>query len=287
MSDDRGKRGLRLNGRTDAELDAMATASTAELSAQGFFFDNVNPVEVAERLARMLRAARGGGKTDSGAVMVTARAWAQPQGHADIAPSRFDRIEGDGYLTLDAPWLVPALLRSVPEISGRILEPAAGRGHISLELRRAGFDVVSRDIRRYLVPLVDGIGVGDIRELESLAGFDWAVTNLPYRNLTELTAHLTRLGARDRCGVALLVRAEWLIPKARHHLVHEHPHFAGAVMLTARPRWVERGDGDSSPRHNFAWAVWSGTQRVGHPWLRFAGKPERKLMQPTLFEERT
>jgi hypothetical protein len=219
--------------------------------------------------------------------MVTARAWAQPRGHADIAPSRYDRIEADGYLTVDAPWLVPALLRSVPEISGRILEPAAGRGHISLELRRAGLDVVSRDIRSYLAPLVDGIGIGDIRELESLAGFDWVVTNLPYRDLTELTAHLTRLAARDRCGVALLVRAEWLIPKARRRLVHEHPHFAGAVMLTARPRWVERGDDDASPRHNFAWAVWSGTPRVVDPWLRFVGKPERKPVQLAFFEEGT
>jgi hypothetical protein len=219
--------------------------------------------------------------------MVTARAWARPQGHADIAPSRYDRIEGDGYLTLDAPWVVPALLRSVPEISGLILEPAAGRGHISLELRRAGLHVVSRDIHRYLVPLVDDLGVGDIREIESLVGFDWVVTNLPYRDLTELTAHLTRLGARDGCGVALLVRAEWLIPKARRPFVHEHPHFAGAVMLTARPRWVERGDDDASPRHNFAWAVWSGTPRVGDPWLRFAGKPERKPTQFALFEEGT
>jgi hypothetical protein len=175
--------------------------------------------------------------------------WTAPQGHADIAPSQFGRIENDGYLTIDAHWIIPALLRSVP-IEGRVLEPSAGRGHISLELRRAGLDVVSRDIRRYLVPLVDGIGVGDIRELESLAGFDWVVTNLPYRDLTELTAHLTRLGARDGCGVALLVRAEWLFPKARRRLVHEHPHFAGAVMLTARPRWFERGDNDAGPRHN-------------------------------------
>ena len=97
---------------------------------------------------------------------MTARAWVQPQGRADIAPSRYNRIEGDGYLTLDAPWVVPALFRSVPEISGRILEPAAGRGHISLELRRAGFDVVSRDMRRYLTPLVDDIGHGEIRELD-------------------------------------------------------------------------------------------------------------------------
>jgi hypothetical protein len=53
-----------------------------------------------------------------------ARIWTPPKGGADIAPSRFERIEGDGHLTLDAPWVVPALLRSVP-IVGRVLEPAA------------------------------------------------------------------------------------------------------------------------------------------------------------------
>ena len=219
--------------------------------------------------------------------MAKALAWTPPIGHADIAPSRHERIEYDGYLTIDAPWIVPALLDRVPAITGRILEPAAGRGHLSLELQRAGLDVASFDLHRYADPLVQDIEIGDIRGLTTLKGFAWVVTNLPYRDLTELTAHLTRLGARDRCGVALLVRAEWLIPKARRRLVHEHPHFAGAVMLTARPRWVERGDDDASPRHNFAWAVWSGTPRVGDPWLRFVGKPERKPMQLALIEEGT
>ena len=54
-----------------------------------------------------------------------ARTWTPPQGRADIAPSRYERIEGDGYLTIDAHWVVPALLRSAP-IEGRVLEPAAG-----------------------------------------------------------------------------------------------------------------------------------------------------------------
>ena len=65
------------------------------------------------------------GSLPSGEATGEARAWTPPQGHADIAPTRYERIEGDGYLTLDAPWLVPALLRSAP-IAGRVLEPAAG-----------------------------------------------------------------------------------------------------------------------------------------------------------------
>ena len=149
------------------------------------------------------------------------------------------RHEGDGYLTIDAPWVVPALLRSVL-IEGRVLEPAAGRGHLSLELRRAGFEVMSFDSRRYENPLVPDIEQGDIRRLTTLAGFAWVVTNLPYEHLEELATHLIDLGARSQCAVALLVRAEWIVAKARRALVHEHPRFAGTVMLTARPRWVPK-----------------------------------------------
>ena len=57
MSDDRRKPGFRLEARTDAEIEATASASVAELSAQGSFF-STNLVEVAERLDRMLCAAR-------------------------------------------------------------------------------------------------------------------------------------------------------------------------------------------------------------------------------------
>jgi hypothetical protein len=146
--------------------------------------------------------------------MTNALAYTPPIGHADIAPSRFERIEGDGYFTLDSDWIVPALLGAMP-IKGRVREPTAGPGHISLELKRAGIIVESFDIRAYENPLVPDIGQGDIRNLESLAGFSWAVTNLPFGDLEELAEILVRLGTRVRCGVALLVRAEW-IAKARH-----------------------------------------------------------------------
>jgi hypothetical protein len=135
-------------------------------------------------------------------------------------------------------------------IAGRIREPAAGREHLSRELPRAGLEVVSFDLRRYVNPLFDDIGIGDIRELTTLEGF--VVTNLPYGDREELATHLIGLGVRDHCGVALLVRAEWIVPKARRSLVHEHTHFAGIVMLTARPRWVERTQDNASPRHNFS-----------------------------------
>jgi hypothetical protein len=98
--------------------------------------------------------------------------------NADIPPSRYERIDGDGYLTLDAYWVIPALLRSVA-IEGRVLEPAAECGHLSLELRRAGLDVAPFDLNRYADPLAHDIGIGDIGRLATLA-VTWVVTNLPY-----------------------------------------------------------------------------------------------------------
>ena len=93
-----------------------------------------------------------------------------------------------------------------------------------------------------------------------------------YGDLEELATHLIGLGVRDHCGVALLLRVEWIVPQ-------------GAPQTGARTpalRW--RGDGDgkaalggaaqdsASPRHNFAWGVWGATPHVGDPWLRFAGR---------------
>jgi hypothetical protein len=55
--------------------------------------------------------------------------------HGGIAPTRFDLLSNDAYFTIDAPWIVPALLAKV-RIVGPVLEPAAGVGHLVRELRR-------------------------------------------------------------------------------------------------------------------------------------------------------
>jgi hypothetical protein len=68
-------------------------------------------------------------------------------------------------------------------------------------------------------------------------------------------------------------------PEGRRNLIHLHPWFAGVVMLTARPRWVPREQDRASPRHNFAWVVWSAEPREGDPWLRFAGNENNRRMQ--------
>jgi hypothetical protein len=192
-----------------------------------------------------------------------------------IAPSRFDRLANDNYFTLDAPWLTPALLSRVA-IEGPVLEPAAGVGHMVVELRRHGLEVVAGDLHAYEDPLVLDIAVCDLRQIDSLFDFKWLVTNLPYREQDEFSAHLVKLGVRDGCSVALLTRAEWIVARARRKLVHEHPNFAGVVHLTSRPKWTETHI--ASPRHNFLWCVWEADPPGVDPWIRFAdrkGAPSR------------
>ena len=158
--------------------------------------------------------------------------------HGGIAPTRWSCAANDSYFTLDAPWIIPALLSKV-RIVGPVLEPAAGVGHLVPELRRGyGFEVIASDLHAYASPLVPDIEVRDIWAIDSLRGFGFVVTNLPYQDQDKLGAHLVALGARDGCGVALLTRAEWIVARRRRNLVHEHPNFAGVLHLTSRAALV-------------------------------------------------
>ena len=102
----------------------------------------------------------------------------------------------------------------------------------------------------------------------------------PYGDLEGLAEILVRLGTRDRCGVALLVRAEWPIAKARHNLIHRHPWFHGLVMLTSRPRWVPREQETASPRHNFAWVIWARNRAKGMHGSDGRGRPAKSRRTP-------
>ena len=102
------------------------------------------------------------------AISDAARSVAQ---HGGIAPTRWDRTAIDAYFTLDAPWLIPALLSKV-KIVGPVLEPAAGVGHMVRELRRGhGLEVIASDLCAYEGPLVPDIEIQDIRAIELAAGF--------------------------------------------------------------------------------------------------------------------
>ena len=77
--------------------------------------------------------------------------------HGGIAPTRWNRLENDSYFTIEATWIIPALLSKV-KIAGPVLEPAAGVGHMVRELRRGhGLEVIASDLHAYEDPLVPDI----------------------------------------------------------------------------------------------------------------------------------
>ena len=210
--------------------------------------------------------------------------------HGGIAPTRSDRLENDHYFTIEADWIIPALLSKV-KIVGPVLEPAAGVGHMVRELRGHGLEVIASDLHAYEDPLVPDIGVADIRAINSLRGFKWVVTRVLTTNKPNSAPTLSSSAPETAATFALLTRSEWLIARARRALVHEHPHFAGVVHLTARPRWFEKrpkrkkgeapaiGDNQpadekpKSPRFYFSWLIWSAAPRaVGADPDQFAGR---------------
>jgi hypothetical protein len=130
--------------------------------------------------------------------------------HGGTAPTRWNRLTNGAYFTIDAPWVIPALLSKV-KIVGPVLEPAAGAGHLVRKLRRGyGLEVIASDLHAYEEPLIPDIVICDLRSL-ALNGFQWVITNLPYQEQDKLAAHLVALGAREGCSIALLTRAEWIV----------------------------------------------------------------------------
>jgi hypothetical protein len=82
-------------------------------------------------------------------------------------------------------------------IAGSVLEPAAGLGHMVIELRRGhGLAVTASDLRAYPDPLIPDIAIRDLRSIDTLSGF----TNLSYRDQDVLAAHLVELGACPSSG---------------------------------------------------------------------------------------
>jgi hypothetical protein len=193
-------------------------------------------------------------------------------------PRGYARIEADAYFTFDAPWIVPALLDQVP-IGGRVLEPAAGRGHLVRELRARGLEVAAADLHIHEPPLVDLIETGvDVRSLRSVSRYSWLITNFPYKLQDEVLRQLLPIAARDGCGVAILTRHQWLCAQRRRDIVHEHPNFAGQIVLTSRPVWIEGTRGGA--KEDYAWCVWWPEPRPAGvaPFLKFAGK--RRVVKP-------
>lgn len=172
------------------------------------------------------------------------------------------REEEDFYPTVDAHWLIPALLLSyrVPHV---IWEPQAGEGHLAREL-------VDHDRRVICTELIERTPIKGAPRITYLRDFfaftappegtQAIVMNPPYSDATAHIHHGLRMASLVGGKVCVLMRneascAQTKDGRARARLFAESPFFDCKIELTRRPRWFE-GAGNASPRHNYAWFCW-------------------------------
>ena len=129
-----------------------------------------------------------------------------------------NRNENDLYPT---PPLATYILQKYVDLPKKIVEPCAGRGNISIELLRHGFDVMSFDLHQYddiLCSITTGVNVLDLQKPE---GYEALVTNPPYHK--DLPRKIAEKGVAEYDVTALFVRLTFLEGKKRKKLFTNNP----------------------------------------------------------------
>lgn len=129
-----------------------------------------------------------------------------------------NRNENDLYPT---PPLATFILQKYVNLPNKIVEPCAGRGNISIELIRNGYDVVSYDLHQYDNPLCEIITNQDVIELDPPESNTGLVTNPPYHK--DLPRKIAEKGVEEYDFTALFVRLTFLEGKKRKKLFTENP----------------------------------------------------------------
>jgi hypothetical protein len=126
------------------------------------------------------------------------------------------------------------------------VEPCAGRGNISIELMRNGYNVKSYDLFDYPDKLC-GIHTGqDVLELAKPDNFDCLVTNPPYHK--DLPRKIAEKAIAEYEVSAFLTRITFFESKSRHELFAKNPpsdilFFSDRIQFSSvKPEPIEKRD---------------------------------------------
>lgn len=180
------------------------------------------------------------------------------------ASNHFDgKREVNDYYATD-PKAVKMLL-SVERFNPYIWECACGEGHISEELKKAGYNVWSTD-------LIDR-GYGDVKDFflfteRTRSDLD-IITNPPYKYAKEFVEHALEV-VQDGCKVAMFLKIQFLEGRARKKLFEKYPP-KKVYVFSSRVNCAKNGDFEKyqSRAVCYAWFVWEKGFK-GHPiidWL--------------------
>ena len=191
-----------------------------------------------------------------------------------VGAAKYERVENDFYPTEEAcTEALYAFLQShwLIHRNSLIYEPACGDGAITRVFEAKGHRVISSD----LYPQMDGAAVKDF--LTEPFVIDEAgtvfVTNPPYAMpfIDQFMDRMNDLVHNDGVVAAMLMRNEVDCAKSRRVFFENNPYYFGKLVLNWRPRWVPGSTG--SPRHNYAWYIWSVHRRDSSPIIHYSERP--------------
>lgn len=144
-----------------------------------------------------------------------------------------------------------------------ILEPSCGEGHISKQLIKHGYDVVSRD-------LVDR-GFGEVKDFLFFKNEQWGgdiVTNPPYAAAQEFVEQALSM-IQEGHKVAMFLKLTFLEGKQRAKLFKENPPIRIWVS-SSRLKCAKNGDFEQfkSSATAYAWFIWKKGYK-GYPEIRW------------------
>jgi hypothetical protein len=160
------------------------------------------------------------------------------------------------------PWATRALVEHVIMQKNSLstltcLEPACGRGHMSVALAEYFKSVESVDVFDY------GFGrVADfLKTKHPDQSFDWVITNPPFRLGEEFTIRSMKIARR---GVAMLTRTVFIESVGRYERLFKSNPPSRFGQFTERVPMVKgRVDKKASTATGYSWLVWE-KDRLGH-----------------------
>jgi hypothetical protein len=177
----------------------------------------------------------------------------QNKSHAVVAQRAEFKNSLDDFPT--PPWATRALIEHAVASKANLasmtcLEPACGRGHMSVALAEYFQTVISSDVFDY------GFGgVADFLKAQyDDQSFDWVITNPPFRLAEDFTKRALTLA---RYGVAMLTRTVFIESVGRYErLFSLDPPTAFAQFTERVPMVKGRIDKKASTATGYGWLVW-------------------------------
>lgn len=194
----------------------------------------------------------------------------QNRSHAVMSRRYEARDSADDFPT--PPWATRALFAHVlgADVAGQsCLEPACGAGHMARVLAGRFARVEASDAHGY--------GYGAVRDFLGCpypdGGFDWVITNPPFRLAEDFLIEGLRVARR---GVAILARTVFLESVGRYTAIFQAtPPAIFAQFVERVPMVRGRLDAKASTATGYAWFVWekdgcgaAGTRLVWIPPCR-------------------